>query len=73
MGRILSLRGSVIVGVGIRGGGGGGEGGKAVVSYTSLEVGAQEDVGGLEIAVDKPPRLVDVGEALGYVLCYFQA
>ncbi|GER30911.1 ATP phosphoribosyltransferase regulatory subunit [Striga asiatica] len=31
------------------------------------------DVGGFEVAVDKLRGLVDVGQALGHVLCYFQA
>ena len=44
---------------------------EAVVGEAGLEVGAEEDVGGLEIAVDETPRLVDVGKTLCYVLCYF--
>lgn len=48
-----------------------GKDGEAVVRDTCLEVGAKEDIGGLEIAMDKSPCLVDVGEALCYILCYF--
>ena len=48
-----------------------GKDGEAVVGDTCLKVGAKEDIGGLKIAMDKPPCLVDVGEALCYVLCYF--
>lgn len=59
-------------GIGIVVVGGGGEDGEAVVGETGLEIGAEEDVGGLEIAMDQPPCLVDVGQTLCHVLCDLQ-
>lgn len=46
---------------------------KAIVRKAGFKVGSKEDIRGLEIAVDEPPSLVDIGEALSYILCYFKA
>lgn len=52
---------------------GDGEDREAIVGYAGLEIGAEEDVRRLEIAMNKPPCLVNVGKSLSYVLGYFQA